>query len=60
MTGHTGTAWSVALSPDEQRLASSGEDKTVKLWRLSDSGPLQTLKIVFSLFKIYFLPPNPS
>jgi WD40 repeat protein len=43
LRGHTGTVWSVAFSADGERIASSGEDKTVKVWRVRDGALLRTL-----------------
>lgn len=37
--GHEGTVWAVALSPDGKVLASSGDDKKIKLWN-TETGEL--------------------
>jgi uncharacterized caspase-like protein len=42
LSGHAGAVWTVALSPDEQTLASGGEDNKVKLWNLSNGKLLHT------------------
>ncbi len=43
LAGHSGTIWSIALSPDGQTLASSSQDSTIKLWNLNTGRLLQTL-----------------
>jgi WD40 repeat protein len=44
LTGHTNWVWSVSFSPDGSLLASGGDDKTIKLWRVSDGALVRTLK----------------
>ncbi len=41
---HSSVVWSVTISPDSQILASTSEDKTIKLWQLSTGQELRTLK----------------
>jgi len=44
LSGHTGWVWSVAFCPDNQTLASSSEDETIKVWDLKTGECLKTLK----------------
>jgi len=41
--GHTGWVYSVAFSPDGSLLASGSDDRTIKLWRVSDGSLVRTL-----------------
>jgi WD40 repeat protein len=40
---HSGTVYSVALTPDGGTVASAGADKAIKLWRSTDGSLLRTL-----------------
>ena len=36
LTGHDDSVWSVAFSPDGQRIVSGSNDKTLKIWDASE------------------------
>jgi WD40 repeat protein len=55
-TGHTAGVWAVAISPDDARIASGSDDKTMRLWdiktlkevRKFDHGKYQVRAVAFS------------
>ena len=42
--GHTSWVGSIAISPDNQKIASGSDDNTIKLWNLQSGKLLKTLK----------------
>lgn len=47
LIGHTGAVRSISLSSDGKYLASGGEDQSIILWKLSESGNAPSLRKVF-------------
>ena len=57
LKGHTGNIWSIAFRPDGKVLASSGRDKTVRLWDVNTRQQIKTFEIdLFSSANIVFSP----
>jgi WD40 repeat protein len=44
-TGHTNWVWSIAYTPDGSRIASAGDDETIKIWDVDRSQALHTLRL---------------
>ena len=39
LAGHTDAVWSVAFSPDGKQIVSGSQDKTLRIWDISDLAP---------------------
>ncbi len=42
LIGHKGEVWGLAFTPDGQRLASAGADRTLRVWRIADQAELHS------------------
>ncbi len=57
-TGHTGTIWGLAFSPDGKGLVSGSSDKTAKLWNVERGEEIATLPLAkpFTTMALAFSP----
>ncbi|CAJ0553207.1 Ff.00g117190.m01.CDS01 [Fusarium sp. VM40] len=60
LEGHSRPVLSVALSPDNQLIASGGGDKTVKIWDITTGLCRHTLEHDSAIYSITFLPDGQS
>jgi WD40 repeat protein/serine/threonine protein kinase len=44
LIGHRGEVWGLAFTPDGQRLASAGADRTIRVWSVGDQAELKSLR----------------
>jgi WD40 repeat protein len=56
LAGHSNATRSVAFSPNGALLASGGDDRTAKLWRVSDGALLRTLSVGTRVRSVAFSP----
>lgn len=61
LRGHTGTITALAISPDNQWLASGSEDQTIRLWSLANADPEgQSIPLHGHTGKVYALTFSPD
>jgi WD40 repeat protein len=62
LTGHSGTVYSIAISPDGKTLVSGSSDETIKIWNLATGQLLRTLTFTdyFSENNVYSVAISPD
>lgn len=53
-SGHTGRVWSVGISVDEEHVATSGEDSTVRIWSLDEDRAHRSFVVPGKIGAVYF------
>lgn len=56
LSGHVGGIFSVDISPDQQRIISSGFDQTIREWNLKNTGELKSMLLVGYSRCVRYLP----
>ncbi|MEH2024495.1 serine/threonine-protein kinase [Nostoc sp.] len=58
LQGHQSSVLSVAISPDGQTIASSGDDRTIKLWNLATGKQISSLNGHFQQVNVVVISPD--
>ncbi|MFN6485939.1 MULTISPECIES: serine/threonine-protein kinase [unclassified Nostoc] len=58
LQAHENSVLSVAISPDGKTIASSGDDRTIKLWNLATGKPISSLKGHFQRVNVVVISPD--
>ena len=56
LTGHKGQIWNIAFSPDGKTLASSGQDKSIRLWDVNTGRQIRKIRWQVINWSVTFSP----